>query len=75
MDGLGQLIGTQQPQQEVGATIEDVVRLLQEGVPPQQLMAMGIPEEMIMQAAQLLEQQIAQTNPEGLGGMAIQGGL
>jgi hypothetical protein len=39
--------------------IEEVIQLLIDGAEPQQLVQMGIPQEVIMQAMQVLEQQLA----------------
>ena len=55
----------QQPQQGgnlQGAvpSIEEIVALLMQGIPPEELVQMGVPEEMIMEAISLLEQQLAQ---------------
>jgi hypothetical protein len=41
-------------------TVEEVIQLLMEGMDPQQLLEMGVPEELLMQALQILEQQMQQ---------------
>ena len=41
-------------------SIEEIVALLMQGIPPEELVQMGVPEEMIMEAISLLEQQMAQ---------------
>lgn len=57
-------------------TVEEVVALLMQGIPPEELLQMGVPEEMIMQAIALLEQEMAaqqQAVPqEQQGGLAAQ---
>lgn len=66
----------QQEQQPAGAggmpTVDEVIELLMQGVPPEELEKMGIPRELIIQAIQMLEQQIASqqqpAQPEGMGG-------
>lgn len=83
MDGLaGQM--AQQPQQALpqeggGAplpSVEEVIALLMEGVPPEELLSMGIPEQLIVEAITILEQQMAtqqQAVPPGQqGGLAAQ---
>jgi hypothetical protein len=87
MEGLAQSMAgpLQQPQQSqsdtgVAATPEDVVALLMQGIPPEELEKMGVPPEVIMQAIQILEQQMAaeqqqQSAPQpqqGGGGLAQQ---
>lgn len=52
--GQGQQQGQRMP------SIEEVIALLMQGVDPQKLIEMGISQEMIMQAIQVLEQQLAQ---------------
>lgn len=41
-------------EEDYNMIMEEVVRLLQEGVPPEELMAMGVPEEMIREAQAML---------------------
>lgn len=76
MDGLAAQMGGQptapqqigrqaggQGQQQQGQgmpSVEEVIALLMQGVDPQKLIEMGIPKELIMQAIQILEQQLAQ---------------
>ena len=66
MNGLAESMA--QPQQAPQAqqqggqqmpTVEEVIAMLVEGVPPEELEKMGIPPELIMQAIQVLEQQMA----------------
>lgn len=39
-------------------TVEQVVMLLKKGIDPQELMQYGVPEEMIQQAMQVLQQEM-----------------
>ena len=80
MNGLAESMA--QPQQAPQAqqqggqqmpTVEEVIAMLVEGVPPEELEKMGIPPELIMQAIQVLEQQMAaqqqqQAAPQQQGG-------
>lgn len=65
MEGLASSMAQpQQPQQAPGAggqmpTVEELVALLMEGIPPEELEKMGVPPEMIMEAITILEQQMA----------------
>ena len=70
MAGLAESMAQPQPQQPQAAaggggmpSVEEVVALLMEGVPPEELEGMGIPPELIMQAIQMLEQQMAAQAP------------
>lgn len=40
-------------------TVHDIVAMLTQGINPEDLIAMGIPEQLIMEAIALLEQQLA----------------
>lgn len=57
-------------------TIEEIVALLMQGISPEDLVEMGVPPEMIMEAVALLEQQMAAQQqavpPEAQGGLAAQ---
>lgn len=61
--GLAQSIAQpQQAPQQMGGqmpTVDEIVALLMEGVPPEELEKMGIPPELIMEAITMLEQQMA----------------
>ena len=59
---MGRQAGGQGQQQRQGKmpSVEEVIALLMQGVDPQKLIEMGIPQELIMQAIQVLEQQLAQ---------------
>jgi hypothetical protein len=73
--GLAASMAQQAPQagSQQMPTVEEVIKLLMEGVPPEELEQMGIPPELIMQAIQVLEQQMAQQQqgqqaPQEMGG-------
>jgi len=74
--GQGQAGQGQAPQQPQQGTIEQVIELLMKGATPEELLQMGVPEEMIRQAIELVQQHQAQQEqaqgsvPEGLSGMA-----
>ena len=87
----GQLQSQQQPQQSqpqgvpapqgdpqaASMTVEDVLSLLMEGMQPEEIEAMGVPQDIIMQAIQILEQELVaerqrQAPPQGGGGLAEQ---
>jgi len=55
--------------QQQGITVEDVVKALMQGATPEQLLQAGVPEEMIQQAIQILQQQAQQ---QGQGGQPQQ---
>lgn len=61
--GLAQsMVGapTQAPQQQNGLpTVEEIIELLMQGVDPQELVKQGVPPELIMQAIEIIEQQMA----------------
>lgn len=67
----------QQVQGQAMPSVDEIVALLMQGIPPEELVAMGIPEELLMQAITLLEQQMAaeqaaaQQGPQGLAGSMI----
>ena len=76
MEGLAQeLAGPAQPQsmpqgqgQGQGMpTVEQVIALLMEGAKPEELVQMGIPPELVMQAIEIIEQQMASQQPQGQG--------
>lgn len=48
----------QGPDQQL-PTVEEVIDMLLQGAKPEELIQMGIPEELIMQAMQMLQQQSA----------------
>jgi len=77
--GLAASMAQQAPQQDGGQlpSVDEVIQLLMEGTPPEKLESMGIPPELIMQAIQIIEQQMAQEDqqaaaPQMGGGLAQQ---
>ena len=77
MEGLASSMAPQQQAQPQAAgpmpTVDEVMALLMEGVAPEELEQMGIPQELIMQAITMLEQQMAaqqqpQAQPAQMGG-------
>ncbi len=61
-----------QEQQEgpKGISLEDIVKALMSGVTPKQLLEAGVPEELIKQAIQIIQQhaaQVGQGHPQGQG--------
>ncbi len=79
MEGLAASMAQQMPQ-EGGQlpSVDEVIQLLLEGTPPEQLEQSGIPPELIMEAIQIIEQQMAQEDaaqvqePQMGGGLAQQ---
>lgn len=61
--------------------IEQVIQLLVQGATPEELLQMGVPEQVIIEAIKIIEQSQAQQTqqpaqaPEGLAGMATSGML
>lgn len=57
-------------------SVEEVVALLMQGIPPEELIQMGVPEDMLLEAIALLEQEMAAQQqavpPEQQGGLAAQ---
>jgi len=72
MEGLAQQMAAQPAPQEAGMpTIEQLIQMLMQGVDPEKLVAQGIPPELIMQAIQVIEQQMAaQQTPADQQGLA-----
>ena len=59
-------------EQKVGQLVE----LLKQGISPKELLAQGVPEELLQQAMAILAQEAApQPAPEGLAGMHMQPGM
>lgn len=59
-----------------GPTIDDVLTMLMQGATPDELLQMGIPEAMIMEALTMIEQQqgggrVPQGTPEGLAASSV----
>ena len=71
MEGLAQQMAAQAAPQEGMPTVEQVIQMLMQGVDPEKLVAQGIPPELIMQAIQVIEQQMAaQQTPADQQGLA-----
>lgn len=68
MEGLAQVMAQGQPaapEQEGMPTVEQVIQMLMEGMDPEEMVKMGIPPELVMQAIQVVEKQMAaQQAPE-----------
>ncbi len=67
----------QQPPQAMGQmpSVDEVAAMLMEGVPPEELEKMGIPPELIMQAIELLEQQMGAQSQQQQPAPQMGGGL
>lgn len=62
-----------QSQQQGMPTVEEIIQMLMQGMDPQEMVNMGIPPELIMQAIQIIEQQmVAQQVPAEQQGLAAQ---
>lgn len=63
MEGLAQQMAGAPAQQQApqvdAQMIEQIIQLLMQGVDPEELVKQGIPPEVIMQAIEILEQQMA----------------
>ena len=73
--GLAQQMA--QPQEagaDMAAMVEQVVKLLMQGVDPDELIQQGVPEQVIMQAIQLIEQQMAAQQAPDQGLAAVSAG-
>ena len=57
MTGLAQQMAG--PQQVAMPTVDEVMALLMQGIDPQKLVEQGIPPELVMQAVEMLQQQMA----------------
>lgn len=78
MDGLAQKMAQDQPaapEQEGMPTVEQVIQLLMEGMDPEEMVKMGIPAELVMQAIQIIEKQMAaqQSPQQGLAAQSVGG--
>jgi len=63
-------------QEDVEEVVEQVVQLLKQGVPPEELLKKGVPMEIIKQAIQIIQAQQKQsannnTPPQTEGGLAM----
>ena len=82
MDGLAaSMTGPTTPPQEQSAmgmsgmpSIEEVIALLMQGIDPAKIEEMGVPPEIIMQAIEVLEQQMAVEQQQQQQVAAQQGG-
>lgn len=76
MEGLAQSMVQPAPQKGM-PTIEQIIQMLMQGVDPEELVAQGVPPELIMQAIQVIEQQMAaQQTPaeqQGLASKSVMG--
>lgn len=76
MEGLAQSMVQPAPQEGM-PTIEQIIQMLMQGVDPEELVAQGVPPELIMQAIQVIEQQMAaQQTPaeqQGLASKSVMG--
>lgn len=87
MEGLAQqMAGAPAPQQQGMPSIEQIIELLMQGMDPEELVRQGIPPELIMQAIDVLEQQLAAEQgqaapqgmpqqPQGLAQTSMMGGM
>lgn len=83
MAGLAESMAPQQMQQQPQASagmpsIEEIIALLMQGTPPEELEQMGIPPELIMEAINMIEQQMAaeqQQAPQQAPQQQMGGGL
>ena len=71
--GLAQMVGNR-PTGQYG--LEEIVEMLMQGVDPKELIEMGIPEELVVQAIQELTAQMQAQQPAnqegGLAAMSVQ---
>ena len=77
MDRVQQSMGGQGNQMP---TVEEIIALLMQGADPEELVKMGVPPELIMQAIQIIQQQMgqqqaAEPQPMGMGGEGLAGQL
>lgn len=73
MNGLAQAVG--QPDQPM-RDLDQVVQMIMQGVTPDELLQMDVPEELVMAAIDAIGQQVNQmpVEQEGLAGMQLQQG-
>lgn len=71
--GLAQGMAQSQPMRD----LEQVMQMLAQGMSPEELIQMGVPEELVMAAVQELSAQATNIPPEqaGLAGMQLQQGM
>ena len=75
--GLAASMAQQAPQQGGGQlpSVDEIIQLLVSGTPPEELEGMGIPPELIMQAIQIIEQQMAAEDQQAAAAPQMGGGL
>ena len=77
-EGLAQMMSSGRVAGGGQATMEDVgqvIQLLQSGKSPEELLALGVPEAIIMQAIQMLQQEQASMQGRGRGMQGADQGL
>lgn len=71
-EGLAQSMAQQQPPAQQGvASVEEVIQLLVQGATPEQLIQQGVPEQLIVEAIQIIEQQMATQQTAGPQDMGL----
>jgi len=70
------LAGQQVPQRNNMPSIGQVVSMLKQGAKPEELAQMGVSEQIIRQAMDVISKEMTQVQPQqaGLAGMHVQGG-
>lgn len=73
--GLAQQMAQPAPEQQGMPTVEQIIQMLMQGTDPQELVDAGVPPELVMQAIQVLEQQMAaqQAPDQGLAAQSVGG--
>ena len=64
--------GLAQQAQQRGPTVEEIVQMLMQGVDPRELLKKGVPQELLMQAMQIMKEQMQPQSGDGLAAMATQ---
>lgn len=67
-------LAAQQMQQPTQMTVGQVVSMLTQGVSPEELVAQGVPEELVQQAMMVIMRQ-QQPEQVGLAGMQVEQGV
>lgn len=85
MQGNGlaaQMAESQQPSGQGPDVLQQIVELLAQGMRPEELVAKGVPQELVMQAVEILKMQNSGQPQEaipdemaGLAGMTVRGGM
>ena len=55
--------------------IQEIVRMLEQGMSPEELVQRGVPRELVAQAIEMLNNQVQQVEEPGLAGMYTQSGM